>query len=124
MSWTYVQRTGALLDPAGQLVALGYSGRGADKNNPDEEAVKGMGPLPQGTYGILPPVNTMTHGPYVLWLVPDPGNDMLGRSGFGIHGDSVVDPGNASEGCIVMPLFARMKVAQSGDTKLQVIANL
>lgn len=122
--WTYVQRTGAMLDDKDKVLALGYSGKGPDKNNPDSQAKKNLGPLPCGKYHILPPVDTMTHGPFVLWLTPDPANDMLGRSAFGIHGDSIVDPGAASEGCIILPRFARERMAESGDTDLQVVADL
>ena len=122
--WTYVQISGAMLDPSGKVLAVGYSGKGPDKNNPASEAVKNLGPLPTGRYHILPPVDTMTHGPFVLWLTPDPGNDMMGRSGFGIHGDSIVAPGTASEGCIILPRFARDRIAESGDAELEVVADV
>jgi len=111
-----------MLDPAGKILAIGYAGAGPDKNNPSDQAVRGKGPLPCGLYTILAPVDTMTHGPYVLWLIPDPDNQMFGRSQFGIHGDSIVSPGSASEGCVIMPRFARERIWESEDHRLQVIA--
>jgi hypothetical protein len=120
--WTFVQETGAMLDPKGNLLAAGYSGAPAYKNNPDNEDLKDRGPIPQGTYAIHPPVDTVTHGPFVMWLTPDPANEMYGRSAFGIHGDSVTQPGTASEGCIILPRYARDRIAESGDSLLKVIS--
>jgi len=122
--WTYIQFTGVMLDPSGDALATGYAGKGDDKNNPDDEAVKGLGPLPCGFYTIEPAVDTVDHGPEVMWLIADPSNEMFGRGGFGIHGDSKTNPGCASEGCIVMPKSARDTINLSSDKKLQVIANL
>jgi hypothetical protein len=122
MSWTYVQSTGVMLDAQGKALAIGYSGADQCKNISADQNVHGLGPLPVGSYTIHPPVDTMTHGPYVLWLTPDPLNEMFGRSGFGIHGDSIVNPGTASEGCIIMPRFARERISESGDNTLKVVA--
>jgi type VI secretion system (T6SS) effector TldE1-like protein len=120
--WTYEQSTGRLYQENGEHVVTGYSGApGASKNNPDAEALHNIGPIPDGSYTITPPIDTRTHGPYVLWLTPDPTNIMHGRSAFGIHGDSVIDPGSASEGCIVLPRFARETIWLSGDHRLKVV---
>jgi Protein of unknown function (DUF2778) len=54
-------------------------------------------------------------------LIPDRNNNMCGRSGLFFHGDSVSDPGNASEGCIIMKRTARDDVNASGDKRLQVV---
>lgn len=43
MVWTYYQSTGELWHK-GQLVGTGYSGNLTNKNNPDRQHVKGMGP--------------------------------------------------------------------------------
>lgn len=118
--WTYAQRTGALTRDDGMIVAVGYSGAGAGKNNPDAQDLHDVGPLPRGHYFIEPPVDTRTHGPFVLWLDPDVDNVMYGRSGFGIHGDSVIHPGMASEGCIVLPRAIREQIWNSGDHRLTV----
>jgi Protein of unknown function (DUF2778) len=111
-----------MLDPQGNLLAAGYSGAVGYKNNPDNEDLKERGPIPCGSYAIHPPVDTVTHGPFVMWLTPDPANEMYGRSAFGIHGDSVTQPGTASEGCIILPRYARDRIAESGDSLLKVIS--
>lgn len=122
MAWTYVQSTGEMRDPDGKILAIGYAGKGSDKNNPASEEVRGLGPIPIGVYDmVLPPVDTDTHGPCVIWLTPDPSNDMMGRSGFGIHGDSFTHWGQASDGCIIMPHFARERMAEIGG-RVQVVA--
>lgn len=120
MTWRYEQVTGRLLYN-GDLVAIGYSGAGEGKNNPAMEDVHNVGPTPKGKYEIGPPVDTTTHGPYVLRLTACAGNDMCGRSGFLIHGDSVSKPGTASQGCIIMPRAVREKIWNSGDHSLEVI---
>src|ERR1035437_2005502 len=106
MTWTYEQATGKLLHD-GDLVATGYSGAGGGKNNPTTQDVHNVGPIPIGHYTIEAPVDTVTHGPYVLRLEPDLANEMFGRAGFLIHGDSVVHPGTASEGCIIQARTVR-----------------
>ena len=125
--WSYVQKTGQLLHD-GEFIATGYSGyddpetgqRG--KNDPDLENVPDVGPIPAGSYLIGNPVDTLTHGPFVLPLTPDPANQMFGRSGFLIHGDSVVEPGTASRGCIIMARPVRNQIAASRDGMLRVIS--
>jgi Protein of unknown function (DUF2778) len=47
-------------------------------------------------------------------LTPDPSNDMCGRSGFLIHGDSVSHPGDASDGCIILSRAEREAIVKSG----------
>lgn len=118
--WTWEQGTGRLLRD-GDQVAVGYSGAGEGKNNPDMQSVHNVGPVPVGRYSIGGPHDTMTHGPYVLPLNPDPANEMFGRSGFLIHGDSVVHPGTASEGCIILGRSTRTEVWESGDRDLEVV---
>lgn len=121
--WTYEQKTGHLqLD--GALVAVGYSGHGAGKNNPDMQAVHNVGPLPQGFYEIGTPRDTESHGPYVLPLTPDHETDCWGRSGFLVHGDSIKSPGSASHGCIIVARNIREKIWKSNDHKLQVVSGV
>ena len=120
--WEYQQSSGILKHNDGQ-VAVGYSGApGVGKNNPLEQAVHNIGPIPQGKYAIGPPHDTDKHGPYVLRLTQDPANQMFGRDGFLMHGDSVHAPGTASEGCIIMPRNVREQVWESGDHELMVAA--
>lgn len=121
MPWTYEVFTGALCNTAGDAVGWGYSGSSEYKNDPTAEPLHDLGPIPEGTYTIGAPVETVTHGPYVLPLTPDPGNEMYGRNGFLIHGDSVVSPGMASKGCIVLAHSVRLLVGQSADKVLQVV---
>ena len=122
--WTYVQVTGQLLDPTGKLLATGYSGAPEAKNDPSKQYIEDVGPIPVGKYDILAPVNTVTHGPYVLPLNPGPSNRMFDRMGFLIHGDSVIEPGTASKGCVIMPREAREAIWASGDHQMQVISGI
>lgn len=121
MTWTYYQASGKLSHD-GADIALGYSGAGEGKNNPADQEIHNVGPIPRGSYTINAPQDTVTHGPYVMPLTPDPENEMFGRSGFLIHGDSVVHPGTASEGCIILPRNIRERIWASGDTALTVTA--
>ena len=112
------------LTAANGTVSKGYSGAaGIGKNNPAEEDVKNVGPIPEGEYTIQgPPFDTPTHGPFVMRLIPKATNDMHGRSGFLMHGDSIKRPGTASQGCIIMGFAIRHAVWESGDRDLTVIA--
>jgi hypothetical protein len=120
MSWSFKQSTGELFDPSGNLVATGYSGGNcgkdpAGKNNPGMQDVPCVGPLPQGTYTAAEPEDSARLGPFSIPLVPDPQNEMFGRAGFFMHGDSIAKPGAASEGCIIMPRFVREAFWHSSD---------
>jgi len=120
--WTYAQKTGELLQD-NQHVGNGYSGFDNGKNNPAMQAVENLGPIPQGSWTILgPPMNTASHGPFVLRLQPDPATNTFGRDGFLMHGDSIESPGCASHGCIIVPRVVREQVWSSGDTSLEVVA--
>jgi hypothetical protein len=121
--WSYQQSTGVLSDKTGQCVCVGYAGYGPGKNNPDFERRMGQGPLPRGLYKILAPVDTLTHGPFVLWLEPLPDTELYGRSGFGIHGEAK-DPerrGKASHGCPIIDRVHREQIWHSGDHLLEVV---
>jgi Protein of unknown function (DUF2778) len=104
--WTYDQRSGAL-SKEGEFVVDGYSGFGEGKDNPDQEQIHDIGPIPKGVYEIGPQHDTDTHGPHVMSLTPEPGTNTFGRDGFLIHGDSVEHPGAASHGCIILPRNVR-----------------
>lgn len=121
--WMYSQSAGRIWregDPA--VYPLCYSGKNGGKNNPALQSMHNVGPIPQGVYGIGPPQDTKTHGPYVLPLIPKKGNVMWGRSGFLMHSDSVSHPGQASEGCIVCARSTRVEIWESGDHQLTVVA--
>lgn len=120
-TWTFEQATGWWIDPTGNVIfKCAYAGNGAGKNNPDMQDVKDVGPLPRGLYTAQAPVTDPKVGKYAMRLTPSATNEMYGRADFFLHGDSVSDPGNASEGCIVLPLALRMKFWVSGDHNIQV----
>ena len=58
---------------------------------------------------------------FVIRLEPDPSNNMCGRSGFLIHGDSKKHPGSASQGCIIVNIKYRKDMWNNGDKILEVI---
>lgn len=105
----------------GQIIGLGYSGQPECKNDPDKCSVHNAGPIPPGGYTIGEPFDSHTHGPFVLPLTPSDTNEMYGRSGFLIHGDSLMRPGTASQGCIIMRRAVRNAVYESGDRLLEVV---
>lgn len=118
--WTYIQKTGELLHD-GQHVASGYSGFEQGKNNPDMQDKPDVGPIPVGSYTIGPMYHDTTHGPVVMHLWPAATNEMFGRDGFLIHGDSIAHPGSASHGCIILERPVREEIAKSPDRQLQVV---
>lgn len=118
--WTYNQRTGELSSADGVL-ATGYSGAPGAKNDPEKQDLTNVGPIPRGTYTVGVPFTSDAHGPWAMRLTPDPTNEMYGRAGFLMHGDSVEHPGAASEGCIIMPRDVRKTVWNSDDHQLVVI---
>ena len=119
--WIFKIAAGLILRDGG-AGALGsaYSGHGEGRDNVSKEAVKDVGPLPEGYYTIGPPYTDPHKGPLVMRLTPDPGNKMNGRGSFLIHGDNAA--GDASLGCIVASRPMRQAIASSGDTRLRVEA--
>lgn len=117
----YNQATGELFDNEGRLIGKGYAGKGIGKNNPSMEDVKMIGPLPKGIYAIGEPYDSPHTGPFTLPLIPNPSNQMFGRSDFKIHGDNIENPGNASNGCIIFPRAIRMQINASSDKRLEVV---
>lgn len=118
MPWIYSQSTGQLT-LNGSVIAIGYSGCGSGRNNPAEQAVRNVGPIPQGLYRIGPEFDAAVQGPCSMCLSPD-GHDALGRDGFMIHGDNASH--DASTGCIVLPEEARRQISASTDRDLEVVA--
>jgi hypothetical protein len=124
--WTYSQKTGELAHNAA-YVATGYSGHGIGKNNPDLQNVKDVGPCPRGRFIMELIVDSEGNSvdyeekkAPVFRLIPDPADEMFGRSGFLMHGDSISVPGTASEGCIIQAHWVRENVRTSGDKDLAV----
>jgi hypothetical protein len=121
MPWYYEQNTGRLLTPTGHLLAIGYSGFGIGKNNPDLESVHDIGPIPIGNWQTNPPKDHPTLGPCAIPLQPAPGNKAFGRSNFYIHGNLPDRHQDASHGCIIMSRYARDRIAESLDKILTVL---
>jgi hypothetical protein len=103
----------------GKEIGSGYSGKAEGKNNPDKEKEKNVGPIPKGLYKIGKP-KEWKGMQYVFDLSPD-GHNAHGRTQFLIHGDSKKNPGNASEGCIILSAEIRKRIADSGVSRLRVV---
>lgn len=114
--WRYEQSTGRLW----RLVATGYSGKEEAKNQPDLEDVKGRGPIPRGRWAITEKFDSPRRGPFCLRLEPV-GHSAHGRSSFLIHGDSIKEPGTASEGCIILSRATRIRIWESEDREIEVV---
>lgn len=102
----YDQGSGCLFladeQDARTLLCRGYSGRGSGRNNPTQEKVISVGPIPRGMWRLEPSREHSTLGPVSIPLVPVAHN-AHGRSGFYIHGDNRSANGTASSGCIIAP---------------------
>lgn len=99
----------------------GFSGKkGIWRNNPSLQHEKGKGPIPAGRYRIGKRRPCTSSGKPLdnFPLIPDPANQMFGRSGFLIHGGS--PQGDPSQGCIIMTKATRDAIEQSGDRDLVV----
>jgi hypothetical protein len=128
MSWLFCIRTGTMYSPDRTQSWKGYTGgelgqRPDAVNNPDDEALKDIGPLPEGWYTFGEPVEHSKLGVFAIPLIPDATNDMKGRGGFFCHGDLVGKYESASEGCIIMPHDCRIAMWISTDHRLQVVAD-
>lgn len=83
-------------------------------NNPEYQDVPNKGAIPCGTYYITGYRNDSRLGKYTIILSQDSANDTYGsRSAFRIHGDN--SDNNASQGCIILGIDARIKIAQEFD---------
>lgn len=118
--WTYRQGTGELFKD-GKLIEKGYSGDLTNKNNPDREQVRGMGPIPRGKWRIGR--NTGSRGPLTITLVHVSGDTYRrDMSTFRMHGERVHGvPGFASEGCIIMGHATRLLVSKDIGATLEVV---
>lgn len=119
-TWIYSQSTGNLYAPDGALVEAGYSGSPPFVNRPRAEGVKNQGPIPTGTYDIGDAFDHDTLGPCSMPLEPDPDNEMYGRDGFYIHGDTQEMNQTASTGCIILSRPTRDMIAASPVHVLEV----
>jgi hypothetical protein len=116
----FQQSTGKFTLADGTVVQ-GYSGHGDGEDRPEMQDVKNVGPLPRGRYTGIQLFDPHPHvGAYAIELQPDPSNTMFGRSGFFMHGDSIAHPGDASDGCIVLPHDTRVAFWTSSDHIIEV----
>ena len=118
--WLYKQSTGELYRD-GKLIETGYSGVLTNKNNPDREQVRGMGPIPRGTWKIGSAGTSK--GPLTITLIHISGasysRDM--RT-FMMHGEKLHGvAGFASEGCIIMGPATRLLVSKDHGAILEVV---
>lgn len=125
MPWIFEISTGKLFDPNDNCVATGYSGGNCGQDpsgvdNPADESIPDVGPIPEGVYSLGTPVPQSHLGPFAIPLLPSSSNQMFGRSGFFCHGDNATH--SASEGCIIMPPAVRQSMWASPDHQLQVVA--
>ena len=126
--WKFSVRQGSLRSDDGVYVTQAYSGHNEGElygvNNPDLQAMPGIGPIPVGLYQISAPVTSQQTGPYAMSLTPLNGTDTHGRSAFEIHGDLVGQEGKqlASHGCVIVDRPFRERIWQSGDHLLSVVA--
>jgi hypothetical protein len=116
-TWTFDTASGRLAHD-GTYAATGYAGHGPGKDNPADADIPNVGPPPRGLYTIGTARTDPRLGPLAMPITPAPSTPMFGRSGFWIHGDNPVHPGDSSEGCIVLPQAARAAISSSGDTAL------
>lgn len=121
-AWTYVQRTGQLVDPAGRLAGTGYSGHGPGLNNPGAQELRGLGPIPKGRYTVSAPYDHPMLGPVVMRLDAQEGVETFGRSLFRIHGDNPRMNHTASDGCVILSRSLRELIAVSPVRELLVVA--
>jgi hypothetical protein len=117
----YKVETGEFTTDLGGLIGKGYAGKGEHKNKVSSENIKNFGPLPRGKYTIGAPYNSPNTGQFTLPLTPFPDNKMFGRSDFKIHGDDISNPGNASQGCIILPRSSREEINKCTDKILTVV---
>jgi len=119
--WTYTSFNGNLSHD-GNFVGFGYSGNTTGLDNPDEENVAMVGPIPRGDWTIGAFFDDIGgKGPVVAHLTANDGTNTFGRSGFMIHGDNASLNHTASEGCIILGRPYRQQISDSGDTDLQVV---
>lgn len=119
--WVYEQVTGRLTEDD-LLVGRGYSGTGEGRNNPDMQSTPNVGPIPEGGYTIGAPYDHPHLGPHVLNLIPDPANQMFGRTDFRIHGNNMAN--DASHGCIILSRPLREAISASHDNRLVVVSHI
>jgi hypothetical protein len=119
--WTFNSSNGALAHDGALVTVLGWSGHDEGRNNPRLEDEPDIGPIPRGVWEIGPVFDSETHGPVAMRLAPAEDTKTFGRGGFLIHGASILNPGESSKGCIILPRTVRLEIAGSDDKMLEVV---
>jgi hypothetical protein len=122
MSWVFKIGLGEFIDPDRKILTnMAYSGHPPHVNDIAAYRLKGVGPIPVGTYGIGEPRDPPDHlGPLAMPLHPSASTATYGRSGFFIHGDNRAMDHTASDGCIILSHDIRAIIAESDDKTLLV----
>ena len=118
--WRYTQSAGEM-SRDGIFLARGYSGKDEGKNNAAMQAVHNVGPIPAGTWNMTVIFDHPAKGPRCIRLDPKEGTVTFGRDGFLVHGDSISNPGHASEGCIILGRVHRELIWGTNDRDLEVV---
>lgn len=122
ISYRYEIATGKMyeiVDDSVEFVAAGYSGKGRFINDPTATARPSEGPIPIGIWTIGRAFTHSRLGAEAIPLTPViPGY----RTGFYIHGDNARGNRSASTGCIILPIWARKRIATQRGAKLEVTA--
>lgn len=119
--WGCFATTNPETSPSGKeigFIGFGYSGHEANLNDIHKQNLEGIGPLPSGRYIIDLVYDDVKRGSYTCRLKPDLLNNMYGRSGFLIHGDTMAQAHAASDGCIIAPRWVRMLFAVSDEIEV------
>lgn len=120
MTWVYKVSAHSFYHNGTYKFDAKYTGRPGFKDDSAYECVKNKGPLPRGTYTIGPAFYHKRTKAWTIRLTPYIENQMCGRDGFMIHGESVSHPGEASNGCIILDMSYRKIIADSRDKILVV----
>jgi uncharacterized protein (TIGR03067 family) len=117
--YIYSQSTGKLtLD--GQVVAVAYSGKGAAKNNPAQQAERD-GPIPIGEYLFAGFRDDLKVGAKIMALLPVAGGNTFNRFPTETFG-FIADTNNLPSGClIVVPREVLEKLSTAPFSKVQVV---
>ncbi len=108
MSYTYSQSTGKFCNDKTGQCTQSYSGFKGET----DQTKKNLGPAPEGKYTIA---NSCDKTGGRCNLIPDPSNNMFGRSSMQIHGDNGKGDKSASHGCIILNQKDRAGL-KTGDT--------
>lgn len=102
-------------------LGVGYAGHPPYVNQPETQGLKAAGPIPRGKYRVSHPWDHTRLGPVSMFLDPFRSNEMMGRSGFFIHGDNRYGNNTASHGCIILSRKIREEIATLRATQKELV---